>query len=127
MNILLVDDDPLVRSAFVKVLKRERWNVFSSDSVASAKAALDQSDIHLCITDIALPDGNGGDLIRYIRNTPRWADMPIIVLSGFAAESQSDIIALKPHAFYQKPVNIEDLCWAVRDALKNVRDKTVAS
>lgn len=118
MNILLVDDEPLVRKAFAKILQRDKHAVIEADCIARARELCDTEKIDLCITDIAMPDGSGAELIRYIRGHDRLKDTPIIVLSGFASESQHEIIALKPHAIYQKPVNIEDLRWAVNDALR---------
>ena len=112
----MVDDDPMVRGAYAKLLLRDKHDVVIASTVAEATALARNGIFDLCITDIALPDASGADLIRDLRGNPSTASLPIIVLSGFAAEHQHEIIALKPHSIYQKPVAIEDLRWAIQDA-----------
>jgi CheY-like chemotaxis protein len=96
-TILLVDDEPLVRSVFRRTLARGGATVFDAASVAAAQAMLEERSYDLVISDYRMPRATGADLIAWIR--PRWPGLPVIILSGYpeeAVDAAADLILAKP-------------------------------
>jgi PAS domain S-box-containing protein len=81
--VLVTDDDPLVLTNMAAMLDDFGHKVFEASSARQALAILRrESDIQLVITDQAMPDMTGLQLIGKIKN--RWPDLPVILATGFA-------------------------------------------
>jgi PAS domain S-box-containing protein len=81
--VLVVDDDPLVLTNMVAMLDDLGHRVFEASSARQALAILGrESDIELVITDQAMPDMTGLQLIKEIKD--RRSDLPVILATGFA-------------------------------------------
>ncbi len=82
LRILFVEDDPMTSLAYLKIL---RMNGFAVQHVGSYQDAIELADgeFDLVLSDIALPDGSGWDVMRHIRE--RWTHIPGIALSGFGS------------------------------------------
>lgn len=75
MNVLLVDDEPLVTDAIQRVLIRDGWVVVVAHSLAEAKAIAGTFDV--VVADVRLPNGDG----RHLRELHE--GVPFIVISGY--------------------------------------------
>ncbi|MCO5142282.1 MAG: sigma-54 dependent transcriptional regulator [Oligoflexia bacterium] len=117
-SILIVDDEISIRKALTKALERENYNVKSVKSVAEALAVSKEVQYHLMITDLHLPDGDGLNLIRAIRQSNK--EMASIVVTGFGSV-ESAIEATKEGVFHYvtKPFNIDEVNVLVGRALKH--------
>jgi two-component system chemotaxis sensor kinase CheA len=86
-SVLLIDDSDFFRGMLKPVLRVAGYEV---KAVASAKAAIKLMDdgymFDLVISDIEMPDMNGFDFARYIRDGSRWAELPLVALSALATE-----------------------------------------
>jgi PAS domain S-box-containing protein len=81
--VLVADDDPLVLINIAAMLDDFGHKVFEASSARQALAILRrESGIQLVITDQAMPDMTGLQLIEEIKNT--WPDLPVILATGFA-------------------------------------------
>lgn len=83
-SILVVDDEPLVRSAVVRALSGWGFRVREAETVEEAMTALTsfvRKRPELVIIDIILPDGNGVQLARQIRE--EFPDQPILYMSAY--------------------------------------------
>jgi DNA-binding response OmpR family regulator len=87
VNVLLVDDEPLVTDAIQKVLRRDGWVVVVAHSLAEAQAAPGVFDV--VVADVRLPNGDG----RHLRELHE--GVPFIVISGFheVGAGQADFLA----------------------------------
>lgn len=88
-RVMVVDGSRLVRRVVEQVLRKELpgLHFVGCASAAEAKAALDQADaVDLVITALRLPDMDGLDLARHIREHSPQAYIPIIVVSGDVQE-----------------------------------------
>jgi CheY-like chemotaxis protein len=118
-RILLVDDDELVRKALTRMLVRAKHDVSeASNGVAALKAVADTS-FDLVITDLNMPDMEGLELIRKLRELPR---PPKVILISGGDHGPAGVyleIASKLGAFavVLKPVSYSDLNDAVQRAL----------
>lgn len=85
-HVLLVDDSTLVRMVIAAELREAGFLVTPVPTLDAARRALSQSRergrFDLAILDLALPDGDGLDLLREMRRDPSYASLPIMILSG---------------------------------------------
>jgi PAS domain S-box-containing protein len=81
--VLVADDDPLVLTNIAAMLDDFGHQVFEASSARQALAILRrESDIDLIITDQAMPEMTGLQLIQEVKNS--WPDLPVILATGFA-------------------------------------------
>ncbi len=90
-KIFIIDDDSQILALLRDVFEIEGWNVVISSSVADAKEHLHTSDPDCFIVDLKLPDGDGNELIKYLKANHT---APIIAISGaFAAHDRLNLPA----------------------------------
>ena len=116
-TILVVEDEPEIRRFLRSSLGAEGYRVVESPN--GQRAAID-AGMHkpdLAIVDLGLPDFDGIEVIRRIRE---WSPMPIIVLSARIQE-RSKISALDTGAddYITKPFGVGELLARVRVALRH--------
>jgi len=116
-SILVVDDEKWLVESLDLALRKHKYNVIPAYSYDDAIAALQREKIDLIVTDIAMERKDGLQLVKEVRENPRFKELPVIVQSGFGDQMQKEAIALKARAVFQKPVKMEDLLWAIHDAL----------
>ncbi|MDP9190182.1 MAG: PAS domain S-box protein [Acidobacteriota bacterium] len=85
VDIVLVDDEPESRKMVTAVLRAAGASVVAFDSAASALEAIDQSQPHVVITDIAMPATDGYTLTRTLRARDYGAQLKVAALSAFPA------------------------------------------
>lgn len=87
-----------------------------------ALRALPRDLFGLIVTDINMPDVSGIELTRFVRQTPRHANTPLIVISSEASAVDKDrAMAAGASAFVAKPFTAPDLLAAIRDAVAKPR------
>lgn len=115
-TILIVEDEKEIRRFVRQALEGEGCRVFDAETMQRGllEAATRKPD--LIILDLGLPDGNG---IDYIRDLRQWSSLPVIVLSA-RADEQDKIDALDAGAddYLTKPFGIGELLARLRVALR---------
>lgn len=115
-TVLIVEDEKEIRRFVRLALENEDLKVFDADTLQRGliEAATRKPD--LVILDLGLPDGNGTDFIRDLR---QWSAIPVIVLSA-RSDEQDKIAALDAGAddYLTKPFGIGELLARVRVALR---------
>jgi signal transduction histidine kinase len=81
-TILLVDDDPQVRSMFGLALRRNGYHVIDADSGASGLALARQYLPTLILSDIHMPGGDGSTLLQEIRRDPELRSKQVVLMTG---------------------------------------------
>ena len=117
-TILVVDDEPGIRTLIVKILRRERYRVLEAASTAEAAATAASHDgpIHLLLTDVMLPDRNGRQLAKQLREV--LPGLKVMYISGFTDDESVRSGAFPAGArFLQKPFTLGALMGTVREAL----------
>lgn len=79
--ILVADDSEMVRNFHSYILKNAGFKIISAIDGADALEKLLQHDIDLVATDINMPNMDGYELVKRIRATEGFADLPIIMIS----------------------------------------------
>jgi two-component system, OmpR family, KDP operon response regulator KdpE len=115
-RILVVDDEPSILAALVPLLRGRGYEVYSATSGQTALDAVDHHAPQLVILDLGLPDMDGAEVCRRIREGRA---VPIIVLSARHAESQK-VAALDAGAddYVTKPFGPDELLARLRAALR---------
>ena len=88
-RILIVEDDLTQREMLREYLELEDFEVREARDGLQALTELRSFDPHVIITDYRMPHMNGQDLIREIRNEPRWAAVPVVFFSALDEEKIS--------------------------------------
>lgn len=115
-RILVVDDEPQIRKFLRISLSANGYDVVEAPAGEAGIAKCAVSQPSLVILDLGLPDIDGQQVIARIRE---WSDVPIIVLSVRAKDSDK-VEALDNGAndYVVKPFSIEELLARVRAALR---------
>lgn len=104
-SILLVEDDPLLRGAFRLLLEDAGYLVHEAGSAGEALQAVASNTPDLILLDLGLPDHPGLDVARTLRARPETAGIPIVALTGHAAEAdRSACLDAGCTAYLAKPV-----------------------
>ncbi|MGX5731504.1 response regulator [Pseudoxanthomonas beigongshangi] len=87
-RVMVVDGSKLVRKLIADVLERDLpgVKVIGCASIAEARKALAEGEIHLVTTALALRDGDGMEIARSVREASGQAYVPVIVVSGDAQQ-----------------------------------------
>jgi PAS domain S-box-containing protein len=83
LNILVVDDDADARDLVTVTLRQAGAQVTPASSAREALESLGTDVPHVLVSDIAMPNGTGYELVQQIRTTPRWAQLPAIALTAY--------------------------------------------
>jgi two-component system chemotaxis response regulator CheY len=110
-TILIVEDSTTTRSLIRAVIEElgDYENVEASSGFEALKL-LPLQEFDLIITDINMPDINGLELISFVRNNPRYKNLPIIIVSTERSEEDKKRgMALGANAYITKPFKSDDL------------------
>jgi DNA-binding NarL/FixJ family response regulator len=127
ITVLLVDDHELIREGLRRALEREEdvQVVAEAASVAEGIAMGRRDDPTVAIVDLRLPDGNGLEVVRALREQS--ADMGIVVLTMYAGDNQLfDALDAGASAFVPKSAPAEEIVAAARHAASSPRSFTAA-
>lgn len=118
-TILLVEDEPSLRTVFSMMLTRKGFSVLAAANAAEAlKFSADATrTIDLLLTDVMIPDMNGFELVRKI--TEQRAGLKVLYMSGYTDETLESS-GLKDQTnlhFIQKPFGIDALIHKVTNVL----------
>ena len=95
-KILIIDDEEKLRSLIARVIKLEGFEVIEAADIKSAIKKLDQSEIDVVLCDVKLPDGNGVDFLKTIRE--KYPLLETILLTAYG-NIPDGVQAIKNGAF----------------------------
>ena len=95
-NILIIDDEENLRKLLARVIELEGYAVFQASSCKEGFKTLHKEHIHVVISDVKLPDGNGVDLTLKIKQ--EFPGIEIIVLTAYGT-IEDGVRAIKNGAF----------------------------
>src|SRR5205085_6611688 len=121
-RVLIVEDTPDLLVLLGKLVERMGYEVVTVNSAALALELLAREpQIDLLLTDWAMPEVSGGELIATLRREPRWRDLPTIVLTGHD-NAERDAAAAGCDRFLVKPILRDELQQAIGELL-SAREK----
>ncbi|HET6277364.1 MAG TPA: response regulator [Candidatus Polarisedimenticolia bacterium] len=124
-SVLLIEDEPEIRRFLRNTLPHHGYRLYEAVSGADGLAQAQARNPDLVLVDLGLPDMDGLDLIRKLRE---WTQTPIIVLSARGQE-QVKVTALDGGAddYMTKPFGVEELLARLRTALRHSARSQVES
>jgi two-component system response regulator PilR (NtrC family) len=116
-QVLVVDDEPDLRTLYELTLLREGYAVDTAGTVAQAWELLNQRRFDVVITDMRLPDGMGSDILSGLKEQQRPERCVVITAYGSA---ENAVESLKAGAFdyLTKPVDLKQFRSVIASALK---------
>jgi CheY-like chemotaxis protein len=115
-RVLVVEDDPAVRTSLEEILDVLGYRVATAGSREEASLLGAQSGFDLLLSDYLLPDGSGIEIAEDLRQ--QWPNLHVIIMSGYAQDAVvGHQAAIGNLHFLQKPFNAKALSEAVRTAL----------
>jgi two-component system cell cycle sensor histidine kinase/response regulator CckA len=114
-TVLLVEDEPMVRSVAERALTRHGYTVITADNGEDALAVLERGEeVALLISDVVMPGMDGPTMVREARKTR--PDLKILFMSGYAEEQLRNSIDIEHVNFLPKPFSVTELAEAARRA-----------
>ena len=114
---LVVEDDDMIAQLLQLILQREGYTparAWTRRSILSYMA--DQPPPQLITLDWRLPDVTGLTVLEWVRSTPDWLDIPVLLVTGSSAD-QSDLtqaLAWDRVSYIGKPFSVAELSAAIR-------------
>lgn len=113
-QIVIVDDNEYLAELLKARLEAERWQAHTFTKLADARRHFARRQADLILLDIELPDGSGLTILSELKQDPRTAAAPVIMLTASAkAEKVQRAIALGAVGYIVKPFNMERLVQRV--------------
>src|SRR5690554_2708380 len=107
-HILVVEDEPIIRTALRRLLERHQYQVSEAGAVHEAVENHNLDDFALIISDLRLPGEPGTELIRRAPNTP------VLIMTSYASlRSAVDSMKLGAVDYIAKPFDHEEMLQAV--------------
>jgi DNA-binding NtrC family response regulator len=122
-SVLVVDDEPGMRTALRANFQLHGWQVETADGVREAGRALERTIFDLVVSDIRMRDGDGfAVMCSVLKNSPATA---VILLTAFGSVPEA-VESMRSGAFdyLTKPISFDQLQAAAKRVMQRVSDKT---
>ncbi len=118
MRILIIDDEPAIRKFLRVAFETERFSVVETETGKEGLAAAASQKPDLIVLDLGLPDMNGIDVLKKLRE---WSKVPVIVLTVDDLEiSKVALLDAGADDFMTKPFGLKELLARIRASLRHV-------
>lgn len=116
-SILIVDDDEVMRETLSDVLKRGEYEVYSVGSGVETLSVIRKNIIDLILLDMRLPDGDGLELLKKIKEFD--TEILVIIMTAYS-DIQTAVSAMKSGAYHyiNKPFDLEELKLLIEKGLE---------
>ncbi len=116
MKILFLEDDQAIAMGLIYSLENENYTVNHVKTVAEAKETFKNDDYDLCLLDVNLPDGNGYEVCKEIKNQN---DTPVIFLTAYDDEVNVVMgLELGADDYICKPFRVKELMARIKTVIR---------
>lgn len=113
INILVVDDEPLVGELFKNSLNRTSYQVTTTLSSLEALELVNSRPFNLIFLDLVMPELDGAELFRRIRQVNK--SIPVTIITGYPdSEVMKRAMEYGPFMVLKKPFTGDDILNAIR-------------
>ncbi|MFA5890232.1 MAG: response regulator [Actinomycetota bacterium] len=110
VQVLVVDDDPLVRALLSEVLHESEFDLRQAADGTEALRVAGENVPDVIVLDVMMPGVNGFEVCRRLRTDPRFEDVRIVMLTARdTPEDKARASAAGADAFFSKPFSPLDL------------------
>jgi CheY-like chemotaxis protein len=117
IRILVVEDDADSRDFLATLLKLEGYSVTTANDGLEAIEQVESDCPDLILSDIAMPNLDGIEMVKQLRSSPKYRAVPIVMLSAFGSGNLINAINAGANQALRKPVNAESLLKDVSEWL----------
>lgn len=116
-NILIVDDEEIVRRSYARILGQMDCDAQTVADGEQAVQEMEQRPYDVVLLDLRMPDAGGMDVLRTIKH--RWPASEVVVITGCpTVESAKEALHLGACDYLAKPVGPDDVIDAARGAMR---------
>ena len=116
-RVLVIDDEPQIRKFIDISLRSQGYQTLLAETGQQGLSLLASQGADLVILDLGLPDMDGGDVLKELR---QWSSVPVIVLTVRSDEREKvAVLDAGANDYVNKPFGIEELMARVRAFLRN--------
>ena len=126
-SVLIVEDNELHLRLAETVLAQAGYDIGVARTAAEARARLHERPWSAVLMDVRLPDGNGLDVVRELREDPATARLPVAALTASAiiGDPRSAFDA-GCDAYIAKPIEVQAFAGQVRELIEKRHDEAAA-
>lgn len=123
LQILVVEDDPATTAVLAGVLRREGWAHGIAEDLQTAWELLRSRPFDLLLLDLGLPDGNGAEILRRVRDASREglpdSTIPVLIISGNTRmQTRVNELDAGADAYVTKPFHPDEVAALIRAILR---------
>lgn len=126
-RILIVEDDQEVGSALERTLNAVGFQVQRVSNVLQGLGVVFQEMPDAIILDLMLPERNGLDLVRYVRQQPSARHVPLVVMVTTNAGQINQALQAGADRCFSKPVSMADVLDALKDTAAKKKSRLIQS
>lgn len=116
-QILIIDDDPDIRTLMQKVLEKEGYSVATAKHKEEALELINQSQPLLILLDVLLSGADGREFCKWLKANSGTAHIPVIIFSAHPSINDDKVKTYGADDFIAKPLNTELLIQKVEKHL----------
>jgi len=123
-KILIVEDNKEIASLLSSALKEAGFQTEVRESLAQAYAYLSTSpEIALLLLDLILPDGDGLTLLKFVRSSHKYRNLPVVIVSAKGQELDRILgFELGADDYVVKPFSLREVVLRVKRLLKTMEE-----
>ncbi|MDQ0781202.1 response regulator [Chryseobacterium sp. W4I1] len=113
-KILIVDDDPRNIFALKLTLKSRGYQIVSCTMAQEAIQVLKENTVDIILMDMMMPEMDGYEAVKIIRNTPGMSQIPVIAVTAQAMpEDRQKCLDAGAQDYVSKPIDVDQLVTAI--------------
>lgn len=121
-QLLIVDDTPANIEILLDALERDYEVTFSTSGLEALQLIADSETPDLILLDVMMPEMDGYEVCRRLKQNPITCDIPIIFVTALnSSESESTGLALGADDYITKPINLEIARLRIKNVLERAR------
>ncbi len=122
LTILVADDEPGIRLSVSDYLQMAGYTVLTAETGKDALSMISAYQPHLLVTDITMPEMDGYDLVRQVRQQPAFRLLPVVFLTA-RTQTQERIRGYQAgcDVYLPKPFELDELAAVIRNLLDRVQ------
>lgn len=121
LHVLIVDDSPVMRKIVLRVLRMSGLAIDAVHEASSGEEAWEilqrEQDINLGLFDVNMPGMNGEELTTRLRNTERFKELPIVIVSTEGSAERKRRFEQLGVGFLHKPFEPENLVETIAQVI----------
>ncbi|MCS7150393.1 MAG: response regulator transcription factor [Caldimicrobium sp.] len=124
-KILIIEDNREIAHLLSTALEEEGYKVDVRTGLAQAFSAFSVNiDIDLVVLDLILPDGNGLDVLRYLRSTHKYRNIPVVIISAKGQELDRVLgLELGADDYVVKPFSLREVVLRIKRLLQKTEEE----